>query len=76
MTQPFVPDGIPPMRVGTAARVLGFPQNSSSVRHWTRTGKLPCSQAGEGLNRYVTADALAHFAHAHGINPRWEEALT
>lgn len=73
MTAPFVPEGIPPMRVGTVARVLGF--SESSVRHWTRTGKLPCTQAEAGDNRYVTAHALAHFAHLYGFNLRWEEAL-
>lgn len=73
MTAPFVPDGIPPMRVGTAARVLGFP--FLMVRNWTRSGSLPCFQKGKGRNRYVSAEALAHFAHRLGIVPKWEEAL-
>ncbi len=73
MTTPFVPEGIPPMRVGTAARVLDFP--TLTVRNWTRSGRLPCSQAEEGANRYISAAAVAHFAHRLGIAPRWEEAL-
>lgn len=74
MIQPFVPEGILPMRVGVVARVLGFPE--STIRHWTRTGRLACSQAAQGRNRYVTADALAHFANLLGITPRWEEAFS
>ena len=70
---PFVPDGIPPMRVGTAARVLDLP--TLTVRNCTRSGRLPCSQAGEDSNRYVSAEAVAHFAHRLGIVPKWEEAL-
>lgn len=74
MTDPFVPDGIPPMRVGTAARVLDLP--FLTVRNLTRrSGRLPCTQAGEGAHRYVSAEALAHFAHRLGIVPKWEEAL-
>ena len=73
MTQPFVPEGIPPMRVGTVARVLGLTTNK--VRDWTRSGRLLSDQAYEGANRYVTAEALAHFASMHGILPRWEEAF-
>jgi excisionase family DNA binding protein len=61
------------MRVGTAARVLDLP--TLTVRNWTRNGRLPCIQAEEGANRYVSAEALAHFAHRLGIIPRWEEAL-
>jgi hypothetical protein len=70
---PFVPEGIPPMRVGTAARVLGF--DTLKVRDWTRSGRLLSVQSYEGANRYVTAQALARFASMHGILPRWEEAF-
>ena len=70
----FVPEGIPPMRVEVAAKVLGYPK--ATVTNWTRSHQLRSVQAHPGAHRYISAADLAHFAHGLGFKPlRWEQAL-
>ena len=71
---PFVPEGIPPMRVEVAAKVLGYPK--ATVTNWTRSSQLRSTQAHPGAHRYITAADLARFAHRLGIKSLyWEQAL-
>ena len=72
MTALFVPDGVPQgLTAGQVARALNLKEET--VKGALTSGALPSWQIGERRGwRYVTPEALAHFAHVRGLKVDWD----
>lgn len=70
-----VPAGIPQgLTVGQVARALNL--GEETIKRALGSGALPSWQITEGRGwRYVTPEALAHFAHVRGLAVNWEALL-
>ncbi|WP_104991713.1 hypothetical protein [Deinococcus sp. NW-56] len=72
MTPPTVPDWVPQgLTAGQVARALNL--REETVKRALTSEALPSWQIGERRGwRYVTPEALAHYAQVRGLTVNWD----